>query len=83
MTSTLANMKRVTEAFIEGFTTYNLDAIVGSRTPECLQYVQPKTLGRPPLSNEDYKQQMTTAWQSFTDWKVRGASSLIVFFDPN
>jgi hypothetical protein len=83
MASTLTNMKRVTEAFIEGFNTYNLDAIIGPRTPDCLQHVQPKTLGRPPQSNDDYRQQMTTAWESFTDWKVRDDSSSIELFNPN
>ena len=53
----LANMKRATKTFTDGFVKWDVDLMLAPRAENCVYHVKPKTIGStfPPASNEAFR----------------------------
>ncbi|KAK3684537.1 hypothetical protein LTR37_020179 [Vermiconidia calcicola] len=70
-TSVLDNMKRTTQATIDGYRKFEIDAIMAPRADDCVYEALPKSMGAPALDNESYREFFSTqVIPLFEDFKV-------------
>ena len=69
MTSVLDNMKRLVQATVDGFNTWDYNALRATRSDDFIYQFLPTTLKAPPRNNEDYgeffKTQLTPLFTKF------------------
>ncbi|GAP87590.2 putative SLAM family member 5 [Rosellinia necatrix] len=53
--STKSQLVQTALALIESYNKWDIEAIMAIRTPDCIQQILPKTLGRPEMDNATYK----------------------------
>ncbi|KAK5112438.1 hypothetical protein LTR85_011547 [Meristemomyces frigidus] len=54
-----ASMQRKTaDAVVEAFNRMDNEAIISFRSPDCIRYILPSSLGLKPTNNEQYKSQL-------------------------
>ena len=46
---------------LDGYNKWDIETILGPRTPDCTQQVLPARLERPPLTNAEYREYFTTS----------------------
>ncbi|KAH7087114.1 hypothetical protein FB567DRAFT_602682 [Paraphoma chrysanthemicola] len=56
--STLAAQKATTQAVLDAYNAWDLDAILAFRAPDCQQQVLPASMGRPSMSNSEYRERL-------------------------
>ncbi|KAK4550078.1 hypothetical protein LTR36_003045 [Oleoguttula mirabilis] len=56
MTSTLENMKRTTQAVLEAIRSFQVEEALALRTDDCMHQMLPKSVGRPPMSNQEFRE---------------------------
>ena len=70
----LANMKRATKTFTDGFVKWDVDLMLTPRAENCVYHVKPKTVGSafPPASNEAFRNFIVgTMSKALWDFNVR------------
>jgi len=69
--STLPAQKATAAALIAGYNTWDIDAMLAPRAPECVQQVLPASLGLKPHGNAEYRKYYDEQLSKmFTDFKV-------------
>jgi ketosteroid isomerase-like protein len=58
------------DAFVNGYNTWTLDAILAPRAPNCTQRVIPSRLDRPTLNNDQYREYFTPILGLFREFHV-------------
>ncbi|KAF1916292.1 hypothetical protein BDU57DRAFT_574111 [Ampelomyces quisqualis] len=56
--STLAAQKDTTQAVLDAYNAWDLEKILAFRAPNCQQQVLPASMGRPSMSNDEYRQRL-------------------------
>jgi len=57
--SSLAAQKATTAAFVAGYNAWDIDAILETWAPDCVQLVLPVSLGREQRTKEEYRVNFT------------------------
>lgn len=70
MTSVLENMKRTAQAVCYGYEQWEVNAVLAPRADVCVHEVGPRSLGRPPKNNSQYREYFATVQSLFHDFKV-------------
>lgn len=70
------NIKRTTEATIDAYRKWDLEAIMSTRSDDCVYQFRPLSLKQPAMDNAAYREYYgTQIIPLFTDFKVRGQTS--------
>ncbi|EDU46313.1 predicted protein [Pyrenophora tritici-repentis Pt-1C-BFP] len=56
--STLAAQKATTQAVIDAYNAWDIEKILAVRAPDCTTRVLPASMGRPNMSNSEYRERM-------------------------
>ncbi|TKA65024.1 hypothetical protein B0A55_10565 [Friedmanniomyces simplex] len=70
MADLLDNMKRTAKAVVDGYNKWDIDAIMAVRADNCIHHVLPKSLGREPRNNEDYRKYFASIMPLFKDFTI-------------
>jgi hypothetical protein len=69
--ASLAAQKRTTQTVIDAYNSWDVDAIIAFRAPDCTQQILPLSMGRPETTNEKYRERMKVLAPHFKDFTVR------------
>jgi hypothetical protein len=69
-TSSLANQKKVSRAFIDAYNAWDIDGILEYRAPNCQQQTIPSSMGQAAKNNTQYRQYLETIMPLFTNFTV-------------
>jgi ketosteroid isomerase-like protein len=58
------------ETFINAYNAWDIDAIMGYRTPDCQHHVLPSSLGRSAKNNDEYRDYLETIMPLFSNFTV-------------
>lgn len=58
------------QTVVEGFNTWTLESIMSFRAPNCIHYILPSSLKRPPLNNEQYTAYFGSIMPAFKGFHV-------------
>jgi hypothetical protein len=58
------------ETFINAYNAWDIDAIMGYRTPHCQHQVLPLSLGRSAKNNDEYRDYLKTIMPLFSNFTV-------------
>ncbi|KAH8714030.1 hypothetical protein GQ44DRAFT_689025 [Phaeosphaeriaceae sp. PMI808] len=67
--STLATQKETAQAVLDAYNAWDVEKILAFRAPDCQQQVLPASMGRPSMSNSEYRErlnQMLPWFRKFT-----------------
>jgi hypothetical protein len=67
--STLATQKATTQTVLDAYNAWDMEKILAFRAPDCKQQVLPASMGRPSMSNSEYRErlnQILPCFRSFT-----------------
>ena len=64
-------------AVIEGYNTWEPEALVAYRAPDCIQQVLPASLGRQPMNNEQYLAYFTPLMPAFRNFHVTVKNTIV------
>lgn len=71
MPSLRETMKRTTQAQLDGYRKWNVEAIVAPRADDCIYTYHPESMGRPPMNNDQFKDWFSTMIPLLKDFDVR------------
>ncbi|KAI2484935.1 hypothetical protein Ptr902_03875 [Pyrenophora tritici-repentis] len=63
--STLAAQKATTQAVIDAYNAWDIEKILAVRAPDCTTRVLPASMGRPNMSNSEYRERMNQVMSCF------------------
>ena len=63
--------RKTAEAVVEAFNKMDIDTIVSYRSPECLRYYLPTTMGYPPQENDSYGRSLHQLKAIFTNFSLK------------
>lgn len=55
---------------VDAYNSWDIDAIMAPRAPECIHEILPLSLKQPPLTNEQYRAHFATVIPQFQNFKV-------------
>jgi len=70
MNTLLENIKRTTQAVIDGYGKWNIDSIMEYRDENCMQSLSPKSLGEISWNNAEYRKYFIKMMFLFHDFNV-------------
>ena len=56
---------------LDGYERWEVEAVMAPRAGNCTHQILPKSLGRQPQNNTEYRQYFATVTPLFKDFKVR------------
>ena len=62
--------RKTADAIVEAFNKMDIGTIMSVRSPECLRYYLPTTMGYPPQENASYEQSLRQLVAIFTDFSL-------------
>ena len=62
---------------VNSYNTWTVEALMAVRAPDCMNYILPDSLNRPPLNNQDYKAYFTSIMPAFRDFHVEVKNTII------
>jgi hypothetical protein len=68
--SSLSAQKSTTSSLITAYNTWSIDAILAVRAPTCIHQVLPLSLGRPSMTNAEYRERFGTFMPLFENFTV-------------
>jgi hypothetical protein len=68
--STLAAQKQTTQAVLDAYNAWDLEKILAFRAPNCQQQVLPASMGRPSMSNDEYRERLKQLLPLFRKFTV-------------
>ena len=78
--SPLSAQKSTSSALISAYNTWSMDAILAVRAPSCIHQVLPLSLGRPAMTNAEYRERFSQFMPMFQNFTVH--SLLPVYVCP-
>ncbi|KAK4565596.1 hypothetical protein LTR86_004213 [Recurvomyces mirabilis] len=64
------NMIRTTHRMIDGYNQWDIDAMIANRTPDCVTEILPKSMGREPMNNNEYRLYFASVMSMFKSFTV-------------
>lgn len=58
------------KAVVEAFNRMDIDAIISYRSPDCIRYILPSTLGHKPTDNEQYRSHLEKLKPTFRNFSL-------------
>ena len=71
MSDPLANMKRTAQGLLDGFSAWDLDAVMTPRAEDCVHILYPQSLGLPVRNNREFRRDFGATMPLFKNFKVR------------
>lgn len=69
------SIKRTTQAQLDGYRKWDLDAIMAPRADNCSYRYLPESMGRPAMNNAEFREYFATVLPLLTGFSVRGRAS--------
>lgn len=76
MASIMDNMKQTAQAVCDGYTKWEIEAVMKPRAENCTHHLGPRSLGRPPRDNQQYRKYFSSVQSLFHDFQVSYSGSL-------
>jgi hypothetical protein len=77
MMSTLANQKATTQTVLDVYNAWDMEKILAFRAPDCKQQVLPASMGRPSMSNSEYRERLNQILPCFRNFTVTHTELLL------
>lgn len=69
--STLATQKATTQTVLDAYNAWDMEKILAFRAPDCKQQVIPASMGRPSMSNDEYRERLKQILPCFRNFTVK------------
>lgn len=69
--SVLENIKRTTQAQLEGYRKWDVDAILAPRAENCIYKYRPESMERPEMNNAQFREYFSTVIPLLQGFDVR------------
>jgi hypothetical protein len=76
--STLAAQKATAQSVIDAYNSWDIDAIIAFRAPDCQQQVIPASMGRPSMNNDEYRDRFGKMIPCFRNFTVKNIVSYLL-----
>ncbi|KAK3669823.1 hypothetical protein LTR78_010281 [Recurvomyces mirabilis] len=64
------NMTRTTHRMIDSYNQWDIDAMIANRTADCVTEILPKSMGREPMNNTEYRMYFASVMSMFQGFTV-------------
>lgn len=65
-----SKQRQTAEALVEAFGRMDIDTIMSYRSPDCMRYILPSTLGHSPTNNEQYRSHLEKLKPIFSNFSL-------------